>query len=82
MKRVPVGVVVAVGMILGGGLLTLIDPPAVTAIDWTVETTLLYGYVALFGTVGAFCCYLQSLKSWGSSSWVFPSGRRSSSAPL
>lgn len=62
MKRVPVGVVVAVGMIVGGGLLTLIDPPAVTAIDWTVETTLLYGYVALFGTVGAFCCYLQSLK--------------------
>lgn len=61
MKRVPVGVVVASGMIVGGGLLALMAPPAVLSIDWTLETSLLYFYVAAFGTVGAFCCYLKSL---------------------
>ena len=49
-------------MTIGGGLLAVADPPAVTTLSWTLESTLLYGYIALFGTVGAFCCYLKSLE--------------------
>lgn len=59
---VPVGLLVGIGMTVGGGLLCLIDPPAVLTADWTPLSMLLYIYIALFGTVGAFCCYLKSLE--------------------
>lgn len=59
---IPVGLLVGIGMTIGGGLLTIIDPPNLGEIRWTLESALLYGYIALFGTVGAFCCYLKSLE--------------------
>ena len=34
--------------------------------DWTLEGTLSFGYIVLFGTVAAFWCYLSGLK------WISP----------
>lgn len=62
LRRVPVGVVVGWGMTIGGFALSAICPPDVLAIDWTPVTTSLYLYIAVFGTVAAFCCYLGSLR--------------------
>lgn len=62
LPHVPVGLLVGVGMTVGGGILALISPPALGSMHWTLEGILLYAYIALIGTVGAFCCYLKSLE--------------------
>lgn len=61
LTHLSVGVVVGWGMALGGAILCLINPPAVTEVEWNPVTTGLYFYIAAVGTVAAFWCYLRSL---------------------
>ena len=61
LTHLSVGVVVGWGMALGGAILCLINPPAVTEVEWNLVTTGLYFYIAAVGTVAAFWCYLRSL---------------------
>ena len=48
-------------MLSGGLVLFIISPPDLAAMHWTVFTAAVYFYIAAFGTVAAFCCYLRSL---------------------
>lgn len=61
LTKIPVGVVVGSGMLSGGLVLFIISPPDLAAMHWTVFTAAVYFYIAAFGTVAAFCCYLRSL---------------------
>lgn len=62
MDRIPVGVVVGWGMAIGGAVLCLAVPPELGSVAWTLSTVSLCFYIAAFGTVGAFCCYLASMR--------------------
>lgn len=61
LSHLRVETVVGWGMTVGGGLLCLLNPPDVFGADWTPTTLSLFLFIALVGTVGAFCCYLKSL---------------------
>lgn len=62
MKRVPIDIIIGWGMAFGGALMWIVVPPDLLALHWSAANLALYFYVAAFGTVGAFCCYLKSLQ--------------------
>ena len=49
------------GMIIGGIAFSFINPPWQFSGSWSVETVLAVGFVVIFGTLFAYCCYLGSL---------------------
>lgn len=61
LKEIPVGVLVGAGMLAGGLLLIVASPPDFVRMQWRLDTAAVYFYIAAFGTVAAFCCYLRSL---------------------
>lgn len=54
--------VVGWGMIIGGILFNLIYPPLHCTGQWNVSSILALLFIILFGTIIAFCCYLNSLR--------------------
>ena len=61
-REIGVAPVVAWGLAAGGLFASLVSPPWLVRMDWTIEEALLLGYIVLFGTVAAFWCYLSGLK--------------------
>lgn len=54
--------VVGWGMLLGGLVLAVVNPPWEFSGTWNLTAGLVYAYIILFGTVLAFGCYLGSIK--------------------
>ncbi|GKU24954.1 DMT family transporter [Clostridium folliculivorans] len=54
--------VVGWGMFIGGIGFSFIQKPWVSTGQWSVSSILAIIFVVLFGTLIAFCCYLESLK--------------------
>ena len=65
-REIGVAPVVAWGLVAGGLCASIFSPPWLVHMDWTLEGTLSFGYIVLFGTVAAFWCYLSGLK------WISP----------
>nr|WP_207720481.1 DMT family transporter [Clostridium gasigenes] len=55
-------VVVGWGMLIGGIAFSFIHPPWNFTGQWSVTSIFAVMFVVLFGTLIAFCCYLESLK--------------------
>lgn len=49
------------GMIIGGIAFSFINPPWQFSGSWSVGTVSAVGFVVIFGTLFAYCCYLGSL---------------------
>lgn len=60
--KVGVGPVVGFGMLFGGLVASVMNPPWTMNVQWTVLSVSAFTYVVLVGTVAAFWCYLSSLK--------------------
>ncbi|MBK1811913.1 EamA family transporter [Clostridium sp. YIM B02505] len=54
--------VVGWGMFLGGIGFSFVQKPWISTGQWSVSSILAIIFVVLFGTLIAFCCYLESLK--------------------
>ena len=60
--KVGVGPVVGFGMLFGGLVASVMNPPWTMNVQWTALSISAFTYVVLIGTVVAFWCYLSSLK--------------------
>lgn len=60
--KVGVGPVVGFGMLFGGLIASVMNPPWTMNVQWTALSVSAFTYVVLVGTVAAFWCYLSSLK--------------------
>ena len=60
--KVGVGPVVGFGMLFGGLVASVMNPPWTMNVQWTAMSVSAFTYVVLVGTVAAFWCYLSSLK--------------------
>ena len=60
--KVGVGPVVGFGMLFGGLVASVMNPPWTMNVQWTVLSVSAFTYVVLVGTVAAFWCYLSGLK--------------------
>lgn len=54
--------VVGFGMLFGGLVASVMNPPWTMNVQWTAMSVSAFTYVVLVGTVAAFWCYLSSLK--------------------
>ena len=60
--KVGEGPVVGFGMLFGGLVASVMNPPWTMNVQWTALSISAFTYVVLIGTVVAFWCYLSSLK--------------------
>lgn len=60
--KVGEGPVVGFGMLFGGLVASVMNPPWIMNVQWTALSISAFTYVVLIGTVVAFWCYLSSLK--------------------
>lgn len=60
--KVGVGPVVGFGMLFGGLVASVMNPPWTMNVQWTALSISAFTYVVLIGTVVVFWCYLSSLK--------------------
>lgn len=56
--EIGVGLVVSWGLIFGGLVMCCANPPWLMNVTWSPMAAFCYGVIVLFGTVGAFGCYL------------------------
>ena len=61
-RKLSVGPVVGFGMLFGGLVASVMNPPWTMNVQWTAMSVSAFTYVVLVGTVAAFWCYLSSLK--------------------
>ena len=61
LKKYSAITVIGWGMIIGGIAFSFINPPWQFTGTWSVETVSAVGFVVIFGTLFAYCCYLGSL---------------------
>ena len=57
--KVGVGPVVGFGMLFGGLVASVMNPPWTMNVQWTAMSVSAFTYVVLVGTVAAFWCYLS-----------------------
>ncbi len=61
LKKYSAITIIGWGMIIGGIAFSFINPPWKFSGNWSVETVSAVGFVVIFGTLFAYCCYLGSL---------------------